>query len=124
MDIQSILERIDEQLFEDESLRSNLDDAQAQMVFKRAQKLLERRLQNTAASSEQEVAQILSAVRAVNQQMRAGQTSLADVLDNMLPLVEPGTVKNVPAAQKMPLIKRLVTRLRSIWRRSTAQDKE
>lgn len=125
--MQDILARAAEQMSADESLRSNLDDEQASAALNRALSWLERRLSQAAAelNAEQEVAYAANALRAVNARQRLPQPpALQAILDEMLPLSGSGLpqVGRADAVNKMPLLQRMVSRLRSIWRRAGVRD--
>ena len=129
MDISDILERAAERLMDDESLRSNLDDEQATLALNRALSWLENQVGRVKANAvvadpEQDIAQAVNALRAVNRMM--GETPLSDLpaaLDNALPLTGalPRLLANEPIPAKVTLLRGALNRFRVLWRRATAR---
>ncbi len=131
MEIPDILASAAERLTEDESLRSNLDDKQASALLNHTLRWLENRLKQAADAAavnpEQEIAQAVQAMHSINVTMKSPQPPvLQEMLEKMMPLtasaVAAARVADTATQQKASILRRMVGRLRSIWRRATTGD--
>lgn len=132
MEISAILASAAERLAEDESLRSNLDDKQAKALLDHTLRWLENRLKQAADAAavnpEQEIAQAIQAMRSINMTMKSPQPPmLQETLEKIMPLAATAAAAARTAdratQQKASILRRVMGKLRSIWRRATTGDK-